>query len=168
MKAIPDNEVPRIEISKEIILIGMKVRMSFAQDKTFELWSHFSPKRNQIQNISDQDLYSIDIYDSITFFDALNPNAIFDKYAAVKVDGVEDIPEGMDQIVIPEGLYVVFTYVGKPSEAQAFFNYIYGSWLPGSNYLLDNRPHFALMGSGYKGEDPDSKEEFWIPVKTKM
>ncbi len=43
MKAIPDKEVPRIEISNEIILIGIKVRMSFAQDKTFELWSQFSP-----------------------------------------------------------------------------------------------------------------------------
>ncbi len=74
----------------------------------------------------------------------------------------------MDQLVIPEGLYAVFSYVGKPSEAQAFFKYIYGSWLPGSDYLLDNRPHFALMGKDYKGEDPDSKEEFWIPVKTKI
>jgi AraC family transcriptional regulator len=32
---------------------------------------------------------------------------------------------------------------------------------------MDNRPYFALMGEKYKGENPESEEDFWIPVKKK-
>jgi AraC family transcriptional regulator len=32
---------------------------------------------------------------------------------------------------------------------------------------MDGRPYFALMGEKYKGEQPDSEEEFWVPVKPK-
>jgi AraC family transcriptional regulator len=31
--------------------------------------------------------------------------------------------------------------------------------------LLDNKPHFEIMGDQYKNEDPDSEEELWIPIK---
>ena len=161
------REEPRIEISKETLLIGMKVRMSYGQDNTFKLWSHFSPRIKEIQNKSNQDLYSVQIFDSISYFKVFNPNAEFIKWAAVKVNCPDNIPEGMSQLVLSEGLYAVFTYVGKPSEAYMFYEYIFNSWLPSSHYKLDSRPHFALMGKEYKGEEPDSKEEFWIPIKIK-
>jgi len=34
-----------------------------------------------------------------------------------------------------------------------------------SEFMLDDRPHFALMGDRYKNDDPESEEEIWIPVK---
>jgi AraC family transcriptional regulator len=34
-----------------------------------------------------------------------------------------------------------------------------------SAFLLDDRPHFAVMGAKYKSEDPSSEEEIWIPIK---
>ncbi len=165
MKTKSYGEEPRIEISKETLLIGMKVRMSYECDNTFKLWSHFSPRIKEIQNKSNQDLYSVQIFDSISYFNAFNPDAEFTKWAAVKVNYLENITEGMSPLVLSEGLYAVFTYVGKPSEAYMFYEYIFNSWLPSSHYKLDSRPHFALMGEEYKGEVPDSKEEFWIPIK---
>jgi AraC family transcriptional regulator len=53
------------------------------------------------------------------------------------------------------------------SEAPAFYQYIFNSWLPGSGYRLDNRPHFAVMGEKYKNDDPNSEEELCVPVKEK-
>ncbi len=163
----PDHNTQelRIESVNDILLIGMKRRMSLTQNRTFELWRHFSPLIGKIQNRLNSNLYSVEIFDDTTFFKAFSPNVEFEKWAAVEVKDFNFILEGMSQLVIPKGLYVVFKYKGKPSEAQEFFQYIYSSWFPGSNYKLDTRPHFALMGEKYKGEDPDSEEEFWIPIK---
>jgi AraC family transcriptional regulator len=35
--------------------------------------------------------------------------------------------------------------------------------LPGSEYFLDNRPHFEVLGDKYKNNDPTSEEEIWKP-----
>lgn len=73
----------------------------------------------------------------------------------------------MESLTIPEGLYAVFPYKVKPSEAIRAFKYMYGDWLPNSEYEMDSRPYFALMGDKYKGEHPESEEEFWVPIKKK-
>ncbi|MFM9945765.1 MAG: GyrI-like domain-containing protein, partial [Bacteroidia bacterium] len=44
---------------------------------------------------------------------------------------------------------------------------IYGTWIPNSEYNLDNRPHFEILGEKYKNNHPDSEEEIWIPIKPK-
>lgn len=97
----------------------------------------------------------------------IDPGKEFEKWAGVKVHGFENIPNDMHELVIPKGEYAVFNYKGKPSEAHRTYQYIYGNWIPNSYYVLDDRPHFALMGEKYKGERPDSEEELWIPVRKK-
>jgi AraC family transcriptional regulator len=158
---------PRIEIIKEIKLVGKKARMSFANNKTFDLWRSFAPRKKEIKNPIGPDLYSVEIYHDTAFFDHFDPIKEFEKWAAVKVKDFAAIPDGMDKLIIPQGQYAVFHYKGKPSEAQATFRHIYGSWLPNSKYAMDDRPYFAKMGENYKGEDPESEEDFWIPIKEK-
>jgi AraC family transcriptional regulator len=51
--------------------------------------------------------------------------------------------------------------------APKTFQYIFGTWLPNSEYVLDNRPHFEILGEKYKNDDPTSEEEIWIPIKAK-
>jgi AraC family transcriptional regulator len=71
----------------------------------------------------------------------------------------------MQSFLLPGGLYAVFHYKGLPSEGAKTFQYIFGTWLPGSEYALDNRPHFEVLGERYNNNSPDSEEEIWIPVK---
>jgi AraC family transcriptional regulator len=158
---------PRIETIGEIKLIGKKARMSFANNKTFELWKSFSPRRKEIQNPAGSELFSVEIYSDTAFFEHFNPMKEFEKWAAIEVTDFAAIPDGMDKLIIPKGKYAVFHYKGKPSEAEATFRFIYGSWLPNSKHAMDDRPYFAKMGEKYKGEDPDSEEEFWIPIREK-
>ena len=47
------------------------------------------------------------------------------------------------------------------------FQYIFTNWLPNSEYELDNRPHFEILGDKYINGSADSEEEIWIPVKYK-
>ena len=71
----------------------------------------------------------------------------------------------MESIASPEGLYAVFVHKGPASEGPRTYQNIFATWLPNSDFILDNRPHFAIMGEKYKREDSDSEEELWIPVK---
>jgi AraC family transcriptional regulator len=73
----------------------------------------------------------------------------------------------MEVLELPEGLYAVFTYKGIPANAAPFFRSIFTEWLPASDYVLDNRPHFEILGSLYQHNDPKSEETVWIPVKQK-
>jgi AraC family transcriptional regulator len=155
---------PRFETFTEKTLVGKKLTMSFANNKTRELWQSFMPRRHEIQNTIGSELYSVEIYKP-QFFDSFDPGAEFEKWAAVAVPDFEKGPDGMETIVVPEGLYAVFIYKGPASAAGPTYQHIYGTWLPNSEYSLDGRPHLAIMGGKYKGEDPESEEELWIPIK---
>ena len=156
---------PRIETFPATTLVGKKLTTSFANDKTFELWQSFSPRKKEIKHSLNDDLYSVEIYPNTSFFQNFKPTQAFEKWAAIAVLEIDEIPKGMQSLTIPEGLYAVFSYQGKPSEAMETFRYIYSDWLPNSEYEMDDRPYFALMGAKYKGEHPESEEEFWVPIK---
>lgn len=158
------KQSPRFEILPEKNLIGLHVRMSFAGNKTKELWQGFMPRRKEIANVVNTYLYSVEQYDP-HFFDRFDPTAAFIKWAAVEVSDADQVPDDMDVLVLPSGLYAVFIFRGPASKAVETYEYIFRTWLPASAYTLDDRPHFALMGDRYRHEDPDSEEEIWIPVR---
>ena len=157
---------PRIENLQEKKLIGKSVKMSFADNKTGALWQSFMPRRKEIANAVGAELYSIEIY-APEFFDAFDPQKEFEKWAAIEVEDFESLPENLETLTIPNGLYAVFLHRGTAAEGVKTYRYIFETWLPNSGFSLDDRPHFALMGEKYKAESPDSEEEIWIPVKTK-
>jgi AraC family transcriptional regulator len=155
----------RIELFPATKFIGKRVKMSLAVNRTQELWQSFMPQMGQIQNRSSSELFSVEIYDDTSFFEHFSPDKMFQKWAAVPVTHLDFIPNAMELLEIPKGLYAVFPYKGKASEAPKAYAYIFGTWIPNSDYLLDRRPHFAIMGEKYKNEDPDSEEELWIPIQ---
>jgi len=124
------------------------------------------PHKKEIQNVVGTDLFSVEIYNDTNFFKNFNPNKEFEKWAAVEISELKNIPDEMEPITIPKGLYAVFSHKGPASEGPKTYQYIFGTWLPNSKYVLDNRPHLAIMGEKYKNNSPDSEEELWIPIKT--
>jgi AraC family transcriptional regulator len=157
--------LPRIEMLTEKKLVGMRIKMSLAENRTYELWSSFMPRRKEILNNIGTDLYSMQVYDQSYDFKEFNPNASFDKLALIEVIDFDSIPDGMVSFTLSGGLYAVFIHKGAASEGPKTFRYIFGEWLPNSEYSLDNRPHFEILGDKYKNDSPDSEEEIWIPVK---
>jgi AraC family transcriptional regulator len=156
---------PRIEISEEKKLVGKRLVMSFADYRVGELWQSFMPRLNEIGSKVSNDLISMAIYKPGHFaaFDLANK---FEKWAAVAVSDLENIPDGMETFVLPGGLYAVFDYKGSNTD-NTVYQYIFGTWLPDSDYILDDRPHFEILGEKYKNNDPTSEEEIWIPIKLK-
>lgn len=157
---------PRIETANEKKLIGKRLEMSFAHNKTVDLWKAFMPHRNEISNRLDGDLISMQVYKDGFSFSNFDINAAFEKWAVAEVSNFDNIPDGMETFTLATGLYAVFAYKGLNTDTS-IFQYIFGTWLPASEYVLDNRPHFEVLGAKYKNNDPESEEEIWIPVKLK-
>lgn len=156
----------RIETLTRKIFAGKSMEMTFSCNQTVELWKSFMPRLKEIQNSIGTNLYSLQIYPPL-FFDNFNPDTEFEKWAAIEVMDFNAVPDGMQTLKITGGLYAVFLYKGAASAADKTFQYIFRTWLPASGYILDNRPHFEILGEKYKNEDPGSEEELWIPVKKK-
>jgi AraC family transcriptional regulator len=156
---------PRFEILQEKKLLGYSMKMCFAEHAPQKLWQAFMPRKKEIKNMVGNNLYSLEVYPEVDFFKNYNPKALFEKWAATEVSNYENVPEGMKPFLLHEGLYAVFTYKGKSSDAKNAYEYILLSWLPKSEYELAHLPHFAVMGEKYKNNDPESEEEIWIPVK---
>lgn len=157
---------PRIEILKEKKLVGKHANMTLAGNKTSLLWQCFMQARRTVKNAVGNDLYSIQIY-PVTYFENFNPNTGFEKWATVEVTDFDRVPDVMEPFTLPGGLYAVFTHRGGPATGAQTFQAILGTWLPGSEFTMDNRPHFEVLGEKYKNNDPDSEEELWIPIRAK-
>jgi AraC family transcriptional regulator len=153
---------PRIETLEEKKLVGMRLTMSLANNKTAELWKSFMPRRGEIVNSPASDLFSVQIYKPTHFTDFKLTNE-FEKWATVEVPDFDGVPRDMETLTLSRGLYAVFDYKGSSNDPR-IFQYIFATWLPASNYLLDNKPHFEVLGEKYRNNDPTSEEEIWIPV----
>lgn len=157
----------RIECISPKKLAGKHLSMSFADNKTPLLWKSFMQEKNHIKHIKGNSLYSLQFY-SPGHFEAFDPLRTFEKWAAVEVESFDDLPPGMEELILPSGMYAVFVYKGLPQNGGPFFRQIYGTCIPKSEYRLDDRPHFELLGEKYKNNEEDSEEEVWIPVKKKI
>jgi AraC family transcriptional regulator len=157
----------RLENFKGKVFAGRKVGMSFSNDRTRELWQGFMPRIKTITNAIGTDLYCLQVYPSTMDFKSFDPITSFDKWAAVEIASADTLPDNMEKLVVKEGLYAVFLHKGAAVTGPVTFTYIFTEWLPSSVYLLDDRPHFEILGEKYKNDQPDSEEEIWIPVKGK-
>ena len=146
--------IPKVTYRAPTLLIGKRMAMSFAHNRTAELWQRFAPRRHELTQSAGTD-----------FFRTFDPQCTFEKWAALAVTDHDSVPNGMDTLVLPAGRYAVFRYRGDGSDAALFYQRIYAEWLPQAGLELADRPHFAMMGDQYRHGDPDSEEDIWIPIQ---
>ena len=139
--------------------------MSFLNDRTSELWRGFRLVRPTIAGRISGESYSVKVYDASYSFAAFDPSLEFDKWAAVAVSGDADVPHGMGSLTIPAGKYAEFVHTGPANAAPKTFGYIFGEWLPASEFELDLRPHFEILPEGYDPFAVDAEERVLIPVR---
>ena len=143
-------------------LAGHHKSMSLADNQTFELWRGFMPDRSKVTGSLPTELFSVRVYPpDAKWYD---PNQLFEKWAAVEVTDFKSIGEGFDTMALPGGLYAVFHYKGLNTDTR-IFEYIFRDWLPASEYVLEERPHFEILGPKYRNNDPESEEEIYLPIR---
>lgn len=159
---------PRIVDIAERKLVGIRIRTTLAENRARELWQSFRPRISEISGVINGRFYSVQSYDADLSFDRFTPDTAFDKWAAVEVSDPDGVPDGMQSLVV-SGKYAVFVHKGTPADYfRTTSPHIFGTWLPNSEFELDRRPHFEIMGEGYDPRDPGAEEEVWIPVRSKQ
>lgn len=158
----------RIEKIASKKLVGMMMPMTFQNHNPGALWGKFMPVRNKISNrISDQ-YYSLQKSPEGLLMSDYTPTTFFEKWALTEVSDFENIPEEMKPFKLEGGEYAVFRHIGNtPQGFVKSIGYILNEWLPASDFVLDNRPHFEVLGEKYDRFNPESEEDIWIPVKEK-
>ena len=146
-------------------LLGMRVQLSVAAFNVTPLWQQFMPRRKAITQVVSDLLYSVSVYPPL-YFEQFKPETTFEKWAAVEVSSLHSAPEDMEHLLLPGGTYAVFRYKSEGGN-PAIFQYIYGTWLPASNYRLSPLPHFEILDKLYLHGHPDSEETICIPVQPK-
>ena len=122
------------------------------------------PKKKNIENTLDELLYSVQVYDKGV---EVSPVTEFAQWAGVEVNTIENIPDGMEVYNLKGGLYATFIHKGTAADFPKTMNYIHTVWLPKSEYEVDDREHFEVLGSAYDRLSPDSEEEVWVPIRLK-
>lgn len=156
---------PEIVQFPGILLTGISARTTFNVDITPGLWARFIARIHKpfvTQFAPEQ--YSAALYPE-GFFDDFRPDLPFEKWAAGHYSGNGLVDPSLQQLDISPGLYAVFTFTGRASEAAPFFAFIFNEWLPQSGFQVDTRPHFEILPPGYRPEDPEMTELVYIPVK---
>lgn len=159
---------PNIIELKALTLLGMSIRTSLSENKTFELWSGFKPKVKHIQNKASGLFYSVQEYQKGLTMEKFSPTTLFQKWAAVEVTASENVLPDLETLHLEGGKYAMFIHKGPASAFNQTAQFIFGTWLPNSVYELDDRAHFERFDERYHPNDQLAEEEIWVPIKEKV
>jgi len=155
---------PQLKTIDERYFVGKWMKMTYTNNPTIALWESFMPHEHVVENRKEDNYYTIEVYSDDDSFENFDPDQEFVKWATVEVEDLDDVPDEMESIKVPAGLYAVFTHNGPVTKGSKAYQHIFETWLPQSKYSLDNRPHIALMEDKHDSEHPEVEEEIWIPV----
>jgi AraC family transcriptional regulator len=77
------------------------------------------------------------------------------------------VPNGMVSRTIPAHLYAVFRHDGAVSSLPDTMKYIWGSWLPKSDYEYVEKPDFELYSTDVQSKKTEKTLFLHIPVSPK-
>jgi len=153
---------PQIITQPTMKLVGIASQYDDADISLCHLWSAFQPYRDNIKNRMSDD--SFGIYES---YEEDSSGVNFSYICCAAVESFDDIPEGMTARELPEQLYAKFIHKGPISNLDKTLKYIWGSWLPKSNFEYEEKPDFELYHAGYNVMDAQSEIALHIPIKQK-
>lgn len=120
------------------------------------LWEAFNKQFKDIQHKSNPMLcYGICDGD-------VDSEGKFNYTACAAVDSFEDVPENMETKLIEGGKYLMYTYAGAIKDLGAFYENIFGQWLPASGNEVDCRPQLELYDERFMR---NGEFEIYIPIK---
>ena len=162
----------RIVEREKTILVGMECTTSLRENKTEntlpQLWNTFSKRVDKIKNrVNDKEYFGVcgeirEIDPSIRMDDDIK----FNYLAGVEVSSVEELPEGMKVVEMPEEKYIVYTHRGELDKLEATYKAIYSKWLPNTEFELSKAYDFEFYDERFTGPiNPDSELDIYIPIK---
>ena len=153
---------PEIVTRSEAKVVGI-ARQYQEEDLNMEtLWSAFRPNVSQITNRVGDDAFGI--YEE---YHERENGVGFSYICSGEGADFNDVPEGMITRIIPAHLYAAFRHEGPISSLPETLKYIWGSWLPKSDFEYVEKPDFELYAPASQPENPDKTLFLCIPIRTK-
>lgn len=91
----------------------------------------------------------------------------FHYIAGHEVASLDAVPDGMEGKEIPPATYAIFTHRGPIARIGEIYGYIYGEWLPTSEYGRATGPEFELYDGRFRHDAADSEMDIYIPIVPK-
>jgi AraC family transcriptional regulator len=141
--------------------------MTAANDATASLWQTLMPRRNEVTDRVSTSYVSMRVHlkPGMAVAEMFAPNTEFEKWAAVEVADLSAIPDGMRGHTLQGGLYAIFVHQGSSSRFSETMRYIFGAWLPSSEYEIDDREQFEIVPEDWRPNDENASEEIYIPIR---
>lgn len=159
--ALLDTE-PEIKELDDMKVVGISSLITLKSNLIPLLWQNFFKKMGEIENIVNSDVALGISYDNQQTED----DYIFFYMICYMVSNVDNIPQGLTYLEIPSQKYAVFTHKGLMTELMETYMYIYGEWLPNSDYEHDSEAYqIEWYDDRFSYESPDSEFDIYIPIK---
>ena len=152
---------PRIVRRPAFHVVGMAGRFTPTSGRIPELWGRFAPRIYAVPRRRGQETFGV----CLDAAPATVGEACFTYLAAVEVETLAEVPDGMLAVTIPANTYAVVTHTGHISRLPDTVRHVWGRWLPASRYRHVPAPDFEL----YDPErwDPGTGEgdvDLYVPV----
>ncbi len=157
---------PEIVTLDKVELVGLAERFSFNESmKINALWVNFRQQCQQIGGITEFPAYG-------AAYNVDHENGDMNYIAAVPKAAYQKIPAGFEAITLNAGKYAKFTHTASgrdnfAEEVKETYTYIYGTWLPASNYDYQGA-EFEYYDGRFEGEDLKGEVDILIHVKEKV
>jgi AraC family transcriptional regulator len=152
MTTLEKNLQPQFIIKNSFTVVGLRITTKPKSPEIPKLWDAFVPRIGELQNVSEP-------YASYGVM-ASTENGL-DYMAGNPVNDATDLPEGMSAWDISENTYAVFE--STVSTLPKTFDYIFGIWLPNSEYKQGPGPLLERYGENFSPENP--VVDIYIPVQ---
>lgn len=94
---------------------------------------------------------------------AIEPDGSFDYLAGLEVQAIAELPEGMEQWVVPEQTYAVFPC--KLATIGEAYRYAFEEWLPQSGYRRADGPDFEYYDETFDVADAANSQLYvYVPI----
>ena len=158
-----DNPTLRIETLQEFKITGLLTLFRNALHADFDgmtkipqVWEKLHERENEIENISPGFAYGVMMGEE---------NGLTKYVAGFSTKPDFATPKDMVDILIPEGLWAIFTHHGSLETLQDSNVYAYEEWLPKSEYEMRMSPHIEFYSPKSEGPEAEMEMEFWIPIQ---
>lgn len=152
---------PRIIEKGRFMVVGMKYYGSNNNNEIPELWKRFIPRMSEIKNVVNRNV-ALGVCE---FVENLTDESQFAYFACQEVSSLEDIPKEMEGLTVEKNRYAVFTHKGSVDRLGDTYEYIYGSWLPKSEYEPAESHDFESYDERFDPGDENSELDIYIPIK---
>ncbi|MFF2093154.1 GyrI-like domain-containing protein [Paenibacillus sp. NPDC058174] len=151
------------QVVGEIIRFDPSIPALPSENEISALWPRFMSRVPEIRNAAGG-TYGLNL-----FGEGCLPGGPFHYMAGIGVEppSADSLPEGMDTVTIPAGLYAVVTRKGVIDGIRDAFRYYWEEWLPASGYVTRSSGiEYEYYDDRYLGNDnPESVMEIWCPIE---